>query len=179
MPLDQLRLDGAKSELAYFTASSQSTISRAAATSFVNQALKGIPQSYQRDLLAKARVSSSWILYVHDHRADYVGSFQNVTLEEVNGVIRKYILPIFDSATSIAALTSSKGKAAEMKMQLEGIGFEVDLLDISKAEDDDASESGDESSEGSESGSDDESSSGEKSGSTESWQMEGDDVKMQ
>lgn len=66
-----------------------------------------------------------------------------------------------------------------MKTQLEEIGFEVDLLDISKAEDDDASESGEESSEGSENGSEDESSSGEKSGSTESWQMEGDDVKMQ
>lgn len=118
-------------------------------------------------------------MYLNDHRADYAGSLQNVTLEDVDGVIRKYILPIFDSATSIAAITSSKGKAAEMKTQLEEIGFEVDLLDISKAEDDDASESGDESSEGSESGSEDESSSGEKSGSTESWQMEGDDVKMQ
>lgn len=56
MPLDQLRLDGAKSELAYFTANSQSTISKAAGVSFVNQALKGIPQSYQRDLLAKTKV---------------------------------------------------------------------------------------------------------------------------
>ena len=101
---------------------------------------------------------------------------QDVTLDEVNNAIRKYILPIFDSATSIAAITSSKGKATEMKTQLQDIGFEVALLDISKAEDDDASESGDESSNGSESG--DETSSGEESGSSESWQMEGDDVKM-
>lgn len=57
MPLDQMRLDGAKSELAYYTANSQSSLSKAANASFTNQALLGIPQSYQRDLLAKAKVS--------------------------------------------------------------------------------------------------------------------------
>lgn len=99
-----------------------------------------------------------------------------MTLEEVNAAVRKYILPIFDSATSIAAITSSKGKASEMKTQLQDIGFQVQTLEISGS-DDDASESGSEGS--GESDSADESSEADQSGSSESWQMEGDDVKMQ
>ncbi|KAK9896120.1 zinc metalloprotease [Cystobasidium minutum MCA 4210] len=112
MPLDQTRLDSAKSELAYITARSQSTISRAATTSFVNQALKGVSQCYQRDLLAKA---------------------QDVTLAEANEVIRKYILPIFDSSVCIAAVACSQGKAEETKTQLQDLGFEVAFLDLNKA----------------------------------------------
>lgn len=56
MPLNELRIETAKSELAVSTADSASTMSDAAETSFVNQALKGVPQSYQRDLLAKCGV---------------------------------------------------------------------------------------------------------------------------
>lgn len=58
MPLDELRLETAKSELALTTADQMATVSDAAETSFVNQALKGVPQSYQRDLLARCGVSS-------------------------------------------------------------------------------------------------------------------------
>lgn len=55
--MDKLMLEAAKSELAYTTASQISTLSDAAETSFINQALKGVPQTYQRDLLEKAGVS--------------------------------------------------------------------------------------------------------------------------
>jgi hypothetical protein len=101
--------------------------------------------------------------------------YQDVTLEQVNDAVRKYILPIFDPATAIASIASSKDKASEMKAQLENIGFDVQLLDISGA-DDDASSSGHEGSMGSESG--EEGSSQDESGSSESWQMEDGDTKM-
>ena len=56
MPIDDLMLEAAKSELAFTTADQMSTLSDAAETSWVNQVLKGVPQSYQRDLLKKAGV---------------------------------------------------------------------------------------------------------------------------
>lgn len=132
MPLDQTRLDSAKSELAYITARSQSTISRAATTSFVNQALKGVSQCYQRDLLAKAQVS----LFNNECQhtpPQSVKTPQDVTLAEANEVIRKYILPIFDSSVCIAAVACSQGKAEETKTHLQDLGFEVAFLDLNKA----------------------------------------------
>lgn len=95
----------------------------------------------------------------------------------MNNAVRKYILPIFDPSTAIASITSSKDKAIEMEQQLQAIGFDVQLVDISGA-DDDASSTDGEVSSGSDS--EDEGSDQEQSGSSsESWQMEDGDVKMQ
>lgn len=68
MPIDDLILEAAKSELAFTTANQMSTLSDAAESSWINQVLKGVPQSHQRDLLAKAGVSYSlpiliWALF--------------------------------------------------------------------------------------------------------------------
>lgn len=87
-------------------------------------------------------------------------------------------MPIFDATTSIAAIATSKGKSSEIRGQLEAIGFNVTLLDISNSDEDSGSESGSGSdSEGSE---DETESQSEASGSTESWQVEdADDASMQ
>ena len=100
---------------------------------------------------------------------------QDITVEQVNDAVRKYILPVFDPSTAIASIASSKDKASEMKAQLETLGFDVQLLNISGT-DDDASSSDDDGSMGSESG--EEESSQDESGSSGSWQMEDGDTKM-
>ena len=109
MPLDDLMIEAAKSELAFFTANQQATLSLAAETSFVNQALRGVPQSYQRDLLSRAG---------------------RVTKSEVESAIKKWLMPIFDPATSIAAVATSKGKLETIQKQLEDIHFDVKVLEI-------------------------------------------------
>jgi hypothetical protein len=91
----------------------------------------------------------------------------------VNAAVEKYILPIFDSATSIAAISSSKDKANEMQGQLQAIGFDVEILNISNP-DDEASESGSEEMTGA-SGDEE---SGSETGSSESWQIENGDTEM-
>lgn len=101
---------------------------------------------------------------------------QDVTLEEVNDAVKKYILPIFNSSSAIASITSSKDKASEMKKQLQDIGFNVQILEISGSGDE-ASDSGEEGSMASDS--EDEGSMDDQSGSSESWQIEDGDTKMQ
>lgn len=64
MPLDDLMIEAAKSELAFSTANQMSTLSDSAETSWISQVLKGVPQSYQRDLLAKAGVGVLHIMLV-------------------------------------------------------------------------------------------------------------------
>lgn len=109
MPLDDLMIEAAKSELAFFTANQQATLATAAETSFVNQALRGVPQSYQRDLLARAG---------------------KVTKSEVEAAIKKWLMPIFDPATSIAAVATSSGKLDAIQKQLKDIHFDVTVLEI-------------------------------------------------
>lgn len=69
-------------------------------------------------------------------------------------------MPIFQSETSIAAVATSASKSTDIQKQLEAIGFDVTVLDISSGADDDGDESGSE-------------------GSTESWsEVEGSDIEM-
>jgi hypothetical protein len=78
----------------------------------------------------------------------------------VRAVIDKWLMPIFQSATSIAAVATSASKSADIQRQLEAIGFDVTTLDISSGADEDADDSGSE-------------------GSTESWsEVDGNDVEM-
>lgn len=145
MPLDDLMIEAAKSELAFFTANQQATLSLAAETSFVNQVLRGVPQSYQRDLLERAgKVSKS----------------------EVEAAMKKWLLPIFDPATSIAAVATSKGKLEAIQKQLKDLHFDVTVREI-------VGQGGEEDEEG-DSGSD-----MEGDGSTESWsEVGGSDAEM-
>merc|ERR1712093_93615 len=125
MPMDDLMLEAAKSELAYSTASQMSTLSDAAETSFVNQALKGVPQTYQRDLLARAG---------------------KVTVDEVNTVIKKWLMSIFSPETSISAVATSPSKLEDVQKQLETLGFDVTVRHIvAEGEEEEGSDSGSES----------------------------------
>lgn len=59
MTIEPVMLESAKSTLAFGTASKEANVAQAAMGSFVNQALREVPQSFSRDLLSKASVSAS------------------------------------------------------------------------------------------------------------------------
>jgi hypothetical protein len=75
------------------------------AASFTNQALKGVPQNYQVELLDK---------------------FQSVTKEAVLDTLKTYFLPLFDSSSSIATVVTAPGKAESISDALRQSGFEVE-----------------------------------------------------
>lgn len=74
-------------------------------TSFINQTLKGVPQNYQSEILAKT---------------------QTVTIDDVLQSIRKYFLPLFDAKQSMVVAVTAPGKADEVAAGLAKEGFEVE-----------------------------------------------------
>ena len=102
-----------------------------ALTSFTNQALKDVPQNWNVDLLSK---------------------YQEVTKEDVLASLKKYFLPLFDSASSVVAVVTAPGKTAEITEGLTKVGYQVEqqTMDVEMADGSDASSvSGSGSSEGS------------------------------
>ncbi|ETW86965.1 Metallo peptidase M16 [Heterobasidion irregulare TC 32-1] len=107
--LDQTVLDAAKSSIVYGVSKGVSTPGRAANSSFTNQALRGVPQNYNIDLLKK---------------------FELVTKEDVLYALRKYILPVFDPATSVVVSVTAPGKTEEITQGLTAIGYEVEMRTV-------------------------------------------------
>ncbi|KAI0068340.1 hypothetical protein BV25DRAFT_1875780 [Artomyces pyxidatus] len=131
--LDETALDSAKSSIVYGITKAVSSPGRAALTSFMNQALRGVPQNDNIDLLEK---------------------FQNVTKQDVLDSLKKYFLPLFDSSSSVVVSVTAPGKADEVTQGLKDAGFEVERRTLQVEHDEDGSETGSES--GSGSGSDSE-----------------------
>ncbi|KAJ7293661.1 Metalloenzyme, LuxS/M16 peptidase-like protein [Mycena rebaudengoi] len=102
--LETTTLDAAKSSVVYGVAQNVSTAGRAAIVSFTNQALRGVPQTHQVDLLEK---------------------YQVVTKEDVLTVLKKYFLPLFDASSSVAIVVTAPSKVDEIAEGLTGTGFEV------------------------------------------------------
>jgi len=130
--MDQTVIDGAKSSLVYGAARAVSTPGRAAQVSFLNQALKGVPQSYGRELLEE---------------------MQAVTKEDVQRVLQKHVLRLFDPTSSVAVVVSSPSKADVIAEQLSSSGFSVERRVLDADEDEDGSQSGSDE-DGSDDGSD-------------------------
>lgn len=80
-----------------------------ATTSFVNQALKQVGQSYNRELLAK---------------------YQAITKDEVLAAMEKHVLPLFNPEKSIAVIVSAPGKVESTADELTKLGFEVEKREI-------------------------------------------------
>lgn len=78
----------------------------------------------------------------------------HITLQQLRDVIERYLLPIFDSATSIGAASVNSGKAGELEEGYKRLGFDVERKELPTfdGEPESGSESGSET--GSESGSD-------------------------
>ncbi|KAH9082169.1 Metalloenzyme, LuxS/M16 peptidase-like protein [Lactarius deliciosus] len=121
--LDETALDAAKSTIVFGVTKSVSTPGRAAVTSFTNQALKGVPQNHNIELLQK---------------------FQQVSKDDVLQVLRQYFLPLFDSSTSVVVSVTAPGKADEISKGLKDAGFVVERRAL-ELEPEDGSEHEDES----------------------------------
>jgi hypothetical protein len=77
--------------------------------------LKGVPGTYQVDLLEK---------------------FQAVTKEDVLAALRAHFLPLFDSSTSVAVVVTAPSKADQIGAGLASAGFDVEkrTLEIDPSE---------------------------------------------
>jgi hypothetical protein len=89
---------------------------------------------------------------VYNLVAPLIFFFKSITLAQIRTAIEDYFLPIFQPSTSIAAVSTSAGKADEIQAGLEKLGFEVERRELpSFGGDEEGSEigSGSEASEGS------------------------------
>jgi len=118
--LEDTALDAAKSSIVYGVTKGVSTPGRAAVTSFTNQALKGVSQNHNIDLLE---------------------NFQAVGKADVLRVLQQYFLPLFDASTSVVVSVTAPGKVHEVSKGLKDAGFvverrtlEVDHEDVSESE---------------------------------------------
>jgi Zn-dependent M16 (insulinase) family peptidase len=93
-----------------------------AGTSFANQALKGVSQNYDTDLLEK---------------------YQEVSKDDVLRVLQQYFLPLFDASTSVVVSVTAPGKAEEISKGLKDAGFDVERRTL-EVDHEDGSESGSE-----------------------------------
>lgn len=145
IPLEATTLDAAKSSIVYSVTRGVSTAGRAvsdvhnhvyhrvlncllcgqAIASFINQALKGVSQNWNVELLEK---------------------YHAVTKEDVIASLKKHVLPVFDPSSSVAIVVTAPSKADSIGEGLSGVGFEVDrrTLEIDP-EELEGSESGSES----------------------------------
>jgi Zn-dependent M16 (insulinase) family peptidase len=123
--MDNTTLDAAKSSIVYGVASNVSTVGRAVSTlqsfvdvsgvdtdntkqamnSFANQALKGVSQDFQVEMLSR---------------------YQNITKEQVLEALKKYFLPLFDPASSIAVVVTAPSKLDSVAEGLTESGFDVE-----------------------------------------------------
>ncbi|KAH9973401.1 hypothetical protein BJV77DRAFT_1056481, partial [Russula vinacea] len=121
--LEDTVLDAAKSSIVFDVTMAVSTPSRAAETSFANQALKGVSQNHDTDLFEK---------------------YQKVNKDDVLRVLQRYFLPLFDASTSVVVSVTAPGKAEEISKGLKDAGFDVERRKL-EVDHDDGSESGSES----------------------------------
>ncbi|KAH7100191.1 Metalloenzyme, LuxS/M16 peptidase-like protein [Auriculariales sp. MPI-PUGE-AT-0066] len=104
-PIEQTTLDSAKSSLVYSVARNVSSPAKAASMSFTNQVLKGSAQDRHLRLLQR---------------------YQDVTREQVLDALRKYVLPVFDPATSIAVASCGPAIADKVADGLKTAGYDVE-----------------------------------------------------
>ena len=73
-----------------------------------------------------------------------------MTLPAVREALKKYILPIFDPATSICAIASAPSRTKEIANSLKEVGYDIEERDLDLGVDDSEGESGSDGSDGSE-----------------------------
>ncbi|CAL1695478.1 unnamed protein product [Somion occarium] len=118
--LDDTTLDAAKSSIVFGVAKGASSPGRAGLLSFINQALKGVPQNFNVELLER---------------------FQAVTKEDVLTSLKQHFLPLFDPSSSVAVVVTAPAKAAEINEGLTKAGFDVEQRTLDVGVDDSEYES--------------------------------------
>lgn len=77
--------------------------------SFTNQAIKGVSQNYNTELLEK---------------------YQAITKDQVLAALKKHVLPVFDPLTSVAVVVTAPTKADSIAEALTAAGFEVEQRNL-------------------------------------------------
>ncbi|TFK77013.1 hypothetical protein BDN72DRAFT_830184 [Pluteus cervinus] len=121
---DTTTLDAAKSAIVARVATGVSTAGRASIKSFTNQALMGVSQNHQIELLKK---------------------YRDITKEDVLAALRKHVLPLFDSKSSVVIAVTAPSKAEQISDNLTNLGFNVERREL-EVETEEAGELGDEDS---------------------------------
>ncbi|KAK4519276.1 uncharacterized protein ATC70_009508 [Mucor velutinosus] len=104
MDIDVSSIDGAKSAVIYSLVARENTMDRAALQSFVNQVLKKMPASYNRDMLI---------------------AIQAVTMDDLQHVLNKYFVNMFKPDTSNVVVISTPTKIVDIQKGFEGLGFGI------------------------------------------------------
>lgn len=100
--LDEIEFEAAKSSVAFSIIAQEETASRSATASFINQTLKKLPGSANRDLLL---------------------ALEKVTIGDCFTILEKYFSPLFDSKSSFAAVVTNPGKLDDVKQGYKKCGF--------------------------------------------------------
>ncbi|KAI9572885.1 Metalloenzyme, LuxS/M16 peptidase-like protein [Boletus coccyginus] len=116
--LCETTLDAAKSSIVYAVTKNVATAGRAAINSFTNQALKGLSQ---------------------DHNLQLLEQYQAVTKDDVLASLKKYILPIFSPSTSTVVVVTAPSKVDQIAEGLTSYGFDVEKRTLEVEGDEDGS----------------------------------------
>ncbi|WWC62849.1 uncharacterized protein I303_105447 [Kwoniella dejecticola CBS 10117] len=136
--LDQDIVDGSRSSMTYDYARRSETVLSAASTAYLNEVLKGVGKKYDQEFLKK---------------------LPSITLQDIQEVIKKYFLPLFEADTAMGAVSVSSSKLKEIEEGFAKLRFEVERkeLPIIKGDEDSDSDADVEMEDGEESGSENES----------------------
>ncbi|KAI6005289.1 Metalloenzyme, LuxS/M16 peptidase-like protein [Pisolithus orientalis] len=124
--LEETTLDAAKSSIVYGVARNVATPGTAATNSFLDQAIKGVPQGYNLKLLEQ---------------------YQAVTKSDVLASLKKHVLPIFSSSSSTVVVVTTPSKVDQIAGNLEEFGFKpekrtLEVVLEDGTDDDSSSETG-------------------------------------
>nr|CAG8565114.1 14231_t:CDS:10 [Entrophospora candida] len=108
MEYDVIGFEGAKSSLIYSLVRSESSLVEAARSSFINQSFKNMSADYNKELIKK---------------------IQAVKIEELNGLMKKYLLNLFKPETSIVIVVSTSNKDIKNGFGESGFNLEEKTLD--------------------------------------------------
>lgn len=118
--VDATTLESAKSSLHYSVADSEGTVGAAALESFLDAVVKCVGKGRGHTLLKEANA---------------------VTLDDVQACLKKYIVPLFDAASSVAAVACSPSTEEAIVEQLGALGYQVAAVNMPGAGSSDTEES--------------------------------------
>ncbi|CAJ0908807.1 9134_t:CDS:10 [Entrophospora sp. SA101] len=111
MEYDVTGFEGARSSLIYSLVRNESSLVEAARSSFINQSLKNMSADYNKELIKKV---------------------QAVKIEELNGLMKKYLLNLFKPETSIVIVVSTSNKVKDIKKGFGESGFNLEEKTLDK-----------------------------------------------
>ncbi|KAE8250209.1 hypothetical protein A4X13_0g4900 [Tilletia indica] len=114
MTIDDTTLESAKSSVTLGVAENEGTVGSAGMSSFKDETMLGMGKGRGRRLLLQLNA---------------------VTTADVQRVLQKYIVPLFDPATSICAIASAPQQAKGIRESLSTVGYQIEERTIAAAGD--------------------------------------------